>query len=323
MARYLVSGAAGFIGAHLSEKLMAAGHSVVGVDCLNDAYDVRLKEYRLRRLQQLAGFDFYKLDLADRSAIQDLQSELGRVDAVFHLAARAGVREVDPWPYVESNVHGTLNLLELCHRLGISKFVMASTSSVYRPTDPIPYSENALTDLPMAPYAATKRSAEMLCYTYHYQYDLDVSICRYFNVYGPSGRPESIAFRLAQWISEGQPVRLNGDGTQSRGFTYVDDIVRGTLLALKPLGYEIINLGGSELVSMNALIRLFEDQIGRKAILQPMPRLKSDVMANLANADKAFELLGWKPEVLIAQGVSRVVEWYRSERELASQIITA
>jgi UDP-glucuronate 4-epimerase len=323
MANYLVTGAAGFIAARVSELLLEAGHTVTGVDNLNDAYDVRIKEYRLRRLLAQPGFTFLRLDISQREAMEQLGTA-GRFDAVINLAARAGVRQSveNPWVYVDTNVTGTLNLLELCRQQGIPKFILASTSSIYGENAPLPTPESASSDRPLQVYAASKKGAEALCHVYHYLNGLDVTIFRYFTVYGPAPRPDMVMFRFTQWISEGRPVLLNGDGEQSRGFTYLDDIARGTILGLKPVGYEVINLGGNQVISINQLIHTLEGLIGRKAQITYLPRHPADMSTNHANIEKAGAILGWQPVVSIEEGIARLVAWYQAERNWACEIKT-
>ena len=320
MAHYLVTGAAGFIGSRVTEMLIEQGHAVTGVDNLNDAYDIRIKEYRLRKLQALPGFTFQKLDISERGSVEKLPA----FDAVINLAARAGVRASveNPWVFVETNVTGTLNLLELCRRNGIRKFILASTSSIYGANTPHPTPETADSDHPLQPYAASKKAAEVLSHSYHALYGIDVSVVRYFTVYGPAGRPDMSMFRFTRWISEGEPLQLFGDGEQSRGFTYVDDIARGTIAALKPLSYEIINLGGHEVITMNALIALLEERIGRKAIIERHPPNQADMLTNQADVTKAGSLLDWQPKVGLEEGVTRLVEWYNAERDWVKGIAT-
>ncbi len=327
MERYFITGVAGFIAARVAELLLDNGHEVIGVDNLNNAYDVRMKGYRLGRLVDRERFDFFLTNIADKKELAanfDKTSQDKGFDAVINLAARAGVRKSveDPWMYLETNITGTLNLLELCRQYTIKKFILASTSSVYGANAPLPTSEEARSDLPLQPYAASKKGAEVLAYTYHYLYDIDVTIFRYFTVYGPAARPDMIMFRLAQWIHEGRTIQLNGDGEQSRGFTYVDDIARGTILGLKPLDYQVINLGGSETIKINDLIRMFEKKIGKQADIVHHPIHPADMKANRADVDKAEELLGWQPQVRLEEGVSNLVSWYQVEREWASQIRT-
>ena len=322
MSHYLVTGAAGFIGARTSEVLIQDGHTVVGIDNMNNAYDVRMKEFRLRRLQAMEGFDFHKLDISEKATIEHFKGQ--KFDGVINLAARAGVRfsVEDPWTFVQSNMVGTLNMLELCKQTGAKKFILASTSSIYGEDPPYPTPESASSSEPLQPYAASKKGAEAMCHAYHHLYGIDVSILRYFTVYGPAGRPDLAHLRFVQWVSEGRPVRVNGDGNQSRGFTYIDDIARGTILALKPLGFEIINLGGHEVITIKDLIKIVEEAAGKKAIVQYGPANPADMLTNQADVTKAGELLGWEAQFNMRAGVEKLVEWYNAEREWAKDILT-
>jgi nucleoside-diphosphate-sugar epimerase len=324
MSRYLVTGAAGFIAARVAEMLLEEGHEVVGIDDLNHAYDIRLKQWRLDRLLANRRFSFLKADIADKSILDEVTQLAKGSSAVINLAARAGVRSsvTNPWIYYDTNVNGVINMLEICRRLDISKFVQASSSSVYGENSPMPFREDANTDYPMQPYAASKKASEVLAYTYHYLHQLDVTVFRYFTVYGPAARPDMAMFRFTQWIAEGKPVRVNGDGEQSRGFTYVDDIARGTIAGLRPVGYEIFNLGGHEVITMNDLIHLFEEVLGKEARVEYLSRHMADSLGNLASVEKAKEQLGWEPLVNLTDGVSRLVDWYRRERSWASQVVT-
>jgi len=326
MAHYLVTGAAGFIGARTSAMLIEQGHTVVGVDNLNEAYDVRIKDYRLKRLQTLPGFEFVRDDISDRE-ILNRQSPITnyQFDAVINLAAWAGVRASvkNPWVYAETNVIGTLNMLELCRQTGTKKFLLASTSSIYGANPPYPTPETASSSEPLQPYAASKKGAEAMTHAYHHLYDIDVSVVRFFTVYGPAGRPDLAIFRFVKWISEEQPVRVNGDGEQSRGFTFIDDITRGIIAALKPLGFEIFNLGGHEVITINDLIKLVEDVVGKKAIVQYGPPDLADMRSNWADVSKARQLLGWQPQFTLREGIGKLVEWYRAEREWAKDIVLA
>ena len=322
MGNYFVTGAAGFIASRVSEVLIADGHTVVGVDNMNNAYDVRMKEYRLGKLQELPGFTFHKLDISEKSTVERFKDD--KFDAVINLAARAGVRSSveNPWVYVESNTTGTLNMLELCRVTGTKKFLLASTSSIYGENPPYPTPETASSDRPLQPYSASKKGAEAMAHAYHYLHDIDVSVVRYFTVYGPAGRPDLALFRFTQWIAEGRPVQIYGDGEQSRGFTYLDDIARGTIQALKPLGYEIINLGGHEVITINDLVTLIEDVVGKKAVVEYGPAVQADMRSNWADVTKAGEMLGWKPEYNLRQGVEKIFEWYMAERAWAKDVLT-
>ena len=332
--KVLVTGCAGFIGAKVAELLLDEGHTVVGIDNLNESYDVRLKRWRLDRLTGRTRWSFYQADIADRAALFVLleaatkqgpsQNGARPFDATVNLAARAGVRQsvTDPASYLRTNIVGTLNLLDFCKEQGVGKFILASTSSLYGANNRCPFGEDANTDRPLSPYAASKKAAEALAFSYHHLHGLDVTILRYFTVYGPAGRPDMSLFRLVQRISEGRPVTVFGDGTQSRDFTYVDDIARGTVAGLTHLGYEIINLGSNGPFKLNEAIGLVEQATSHKANIVYAPIDPSDVRATWANIDKASRLLNWHPQVGFAAGVDRLVRWYRDNRAWAKDIAT-
>lgn len=321
--KVLLTGCAGFIGWKVTEQLLAEGHTVTGVDNLNAAYDPRLKDWRLAQLTDRLGFEFHRVDIADRAAL-DSTGAGESFDAVINLAARAGVRQSveDPWVYEQTNVVGTLNLLEFCRARGISKFVLASTSSLYGVRNPRPFREDADTDHPLSPYAASKKAAEVVAYTYHYLYGIDVTVLRYFTVYGPAGRPDMSIFRFVQWISEDRPVIVYGDGTEERDFTYVDDIARGTVAGLRQVGYEIINLGSDHPVQVNEAIRVVENLVDRKARRVQADRHPADIRATWADIGKAARLLDWRPQTDFSAGVTRAVDWYRANRAWAKDIST-
>ncbi|HKV45481.1 MAG TPA: NAD-dependent epimerase/dehydratase family protein [bacterium] len=318
--KILVTGCAGFIGSQISALCLRGGHVVIGVDNLNTAYDVRLKEWRLSQLDGTSGFTFVRGDVVDRPTARQIFSQ-HPVDAVVNLAARAGVRGslADPWVYYETNVAGTLNLLEGCREHHVAKFVLASTSSLYG-DGPRPFREDQPTDRPVSPYAASKKAAEILCYTYHMLYGLDVTILRYFTVYGPAGRPDMSPFRFIRWIAEGDPITLYGDGSQERDFTYVDDIAHGTLQALQPLGYEVINLGSDRPVAMGQFIRILERRLERPARVDRRPAHPADVRATWADITKARRLLKWAPRTSLEDGLGATVRWYEENRSWASKI---
>jgi len=324
VARYLLTGTAGFIGAQVAAALLARGDQVVGVDNLNDAYDPRLKDWRLQRLTTHTSFDFQRLDISDAEALAPLAG-LGPFEAVINLAARAGVRASVRLPelYARTNMLGALHLLELCRAQAIPKFVQASTSSLYGAHNARPFREDADISRPLSPYAATKGAAELLCHSFHALHGLDVTILRYFTVFGPAGRPEMSIFRFIQWVEEGRPVVLYGDGQQERDFTYVDDIVRGTLAALRPLGFEVINLGSDRPIALSTLLRTIEQLTGKRALIDTRPEAPGDVRATWADISKAGTLLGWEPRVDLEAGLRACLDWYRAERGWASSIATS
>ncbi len=321
--RVLVTGCAGFIGAAVARLSVQSGHQVVGIDNLNDAYDVRLKEWRLSHIQGMSTFTFHRLDITDPSALAGF-FENHPVDAVINLAARAGVRQSvrNPAIYYQTNVLGTLNLLECCRRLRIKKFVLASTSSLYAGSE-LPFREDRSTDRPLSPYAASKKAAEALCYSYHYLYGIDVAVLRYFTVYGPAGRPDMSLFRFVQRICESQPVIIYGDGRQTRDFTYVDDIAKGTLAALEVPGYDVINLGSDQPIVLLDAMQLIEGLLGKKAVVQYEPPEPADMVATWANIDKARRLLHWRAGTRIEEGLTRLIAWYQENREWARGIATS
>ncbi|MGA2091732.1 MAG: GDP-mannose 4,6-dehydratase [Endomicrobiales bacterium] len=315
MKKILLTGAAGFIGSKTAETLHEKGYSVVGIDNLNDYYDVRLKQYRLSHLRKLPQFTFHKGDIENKLFLSKLFSTYN-FDAVINLAARAGVRYSmeNPFIYMTTNAMGTLNLLDMCRRKNIKKFILASTSSLYA-GQKMPFSETLAVNTPISPYAASKKAAESMCYSYHYLYGLDITIVRYFTVYGPAGRPDMSIFRFIKWIDEGKPMELFGDGSQSRDFTYVDDIARGTVAALKKSSFEIINLGGNRPHKLSEAISLIEKNLGKKARQKRLPFHIADIKATWADINRAKKILGWSPTVSLSEGIKRTVDWYRDNKE--------
>lgn len=312
METFLVTGAAGFIGSKTAEILLQKGDRVIGIDDINDYYDVKLKYKRLTNLEKYDGFIFNKVNIEDFKTLEQIFKNY-KFDAVLNLAARAGVRYSmeNPFVYMNTNALGTLNLLELMHRNNVKKIVLASTSSLYA-GQKMPFIETLPVNTPISPYAASKKAAEAIAYSYHHLYGIDVSVLRYFTVYGPSGRPDMSILRFIKWIDEQTPITLYGDGSQSRDFTYVDDIAEGTIKALKPLGYEVINLGGgNNPISMNTIIGKLEQLIGKKAIIDNKPFNKADMLETWANIDKANRLLKWEPKISLDEGLRKSVNWYK------------
>ena len=306
----LVTGCAGFIASKVTELLLKRGDKVTGVDNLNNAYEVRLKEWRLGQLEGFEDFAFYRVDITDPTQLE-LLFEKSNFDAIINLAARAGVRASveNPFPYSDTNIAGTLHLLELCRKYKIRKFILASSSSIYGETS-LSFSEDKKTDFPLSPYAASKKGAEAMCYTYHYLHKIDISIPRYFTVYGPAGRPDMSIFIFTKKIYAGEEISVYGDGDQRRDFTYIDDIAEGSIEALKPLNYQIINLGSGHPVKLNYVISLIENALGKKAKIKYLPRHPADVLATRAEIKKAKELLSWQPKVNIEEGIKRTVDWF-------------
>jgi len=364
MPVYLVTGAAGFIASKVCEFLIADGHAVVGIDNLNDYYDVRLKDYRLglllgakarplgadpsvsiyagayrardqeqdpiTRVQpatahsaylRSGAFTFHQIDIENLPQLEALFQHY-KFDAVFNLAARAGVRYSmeNPHVYLSTNTHGTLNLLECQRKYGVKKQVLASTSSLYAGC-PMPFSEDLPVNTPLSPYAASKKAAELMAYSYHKLYSLDVTVVRYFTVFGPAGRPDMSVFRFVKWIDEGKPLKVYGDGSQSRDFTYVDDIARGTILAGKPLGYEIINLGGGRNpISLQAVIAFLERALGKQAEVEKSAFHTADLMETCADITKAGRLLEWKPQISANYGFQKTVDWFVANRSWLTDV---
>jgi UDP-glucuronate 4-epimerase len=311
----LVTGAAGFIGYHAAAALLARGEEVIGVDCINDYYDVALKEARLSRLAQ-PGFTFVRADIADRDAIFALASD--RITHVLHLAAQAGVRYsmIDPYAYVTSNVMGQVVMLEFCRRLPrLAHFTYASSSSVYGLNRDLPFAESDRVDTPSSLYAATKRSGELISHAYTHLYGVKQTGLRFFTVYGPWGRPDMAYFGFAEAIMAGQPITLYEGGRLKRDFTYIDDIVGGVIGALdRPPGAgegpRLLNIGNHRSETVNRLVELLEESLGRRAIVQHVPRPAADVEETWASVDAIGALAGFAPSTTLEIGIPRFASWF-------------
>jgi UDP-glucuronate 4-epimerase len=312
--RILVTGAAGFIGHHLSSRLLARGDTVVGVDNMNAYYDVRLKEARLERLRAAGErFEFVRADLADRPAMEKVFAS-GRFDAIVNLAAQAGVRYSveNPHAYVESNVVGFLNILEGARHHGTGHLVFASTSSVYGMGTELPYKETADTDHPVSLYAATKKSNEVMAHAYAHLFGIPATGLRFFTVYGPWGRPDMALFKFTKGILAGEPIPVFNAGKMVRDFTYVDDIVEGVVRVIdRPSGYRIFNIGNHRRVELMDYIRAIEKALGREAKLEMLPMQPGDVHATEADTSALEAATGFRPATPVEEGVRRFVEWYR------------
>tara|TARA_X000000950_G_scaffold257411_1_gene323863 strand:- start:216 stop:1202 length:987 start_codon:yes stop_codon:yes gene_type:complete len=323
--KFLVTGAAGFIASQVSKQLLDQGHHIVGLDNLNDYYDIRLKNWRLEQLKvhtNAQNFFFVNLDIEDQAKLANLFQAEGPFDAVLNLAARAGVRYSmeNPHVYLSTNAEGILNLLEFMRTQRCKKLVLASTSSLYA-GQKMPFTEDLAVNEPLSPYAASKKAGELMAYSYHKLYQMDISVVRYFTVFGPAGRPDMSIFRFIKWIYEGVPIQIFGDGSQSRDFTYVDDIARGTIAAIQDVGYEIINLGGGRNpVSLNTIISKLEELLGKKAKIDHKPFHVADLMETWADISKAKRLFDWEPQVSLEEGLEKSVQWYMDNRHWLKEV---
>jgi UDP-glucuronate 4-epimerase len=314
--KILVTGCAGFIGSHVAEALLQRGDFVVGVDEINDFYNVRFKEENLAILKKSKDFKFYRQDIRDYAGLKKI-FEKEKPDKVIHLAARAGVRPSiqEPLLYEDVNVKGTVNLLDLAKDYSVKSFVSASSSSVYGNQKKIPFSETDDVNNPISPYAATKKAGELICYTYHHLYALKITCLRFFTVYGPRGRPDMIPYKFIELITQGKPIPKYGAGKTKRDYTFVDDIVKGVIAAAdKELDFEIINLGNNKPVELNEFIRIVEKVTGKKAIIDQQPMQPGDVDMTYADIRKAKKLLGYKPETSFEEGMKKLYEWYVKNR---------
>jgi len=307
--RILITGCAGFIGFHLSKALLDRGDEVVGVDNLNDYYDVGLKNARLSILKEYDSFEFLKIDISS----PDIKKAFAGIDKICHLAAQAGVRYslVNPMAYATSNFSGTLNILELARQNKVKDIVAASTSSVYA-GGTMPFTEDQPACAPLTVYAASKRGSELLAHSYHSLFKLNITMLRFFTVYGPWGRPDMALFKFVKNILADKPIDVYNKGDMERDFTNVHDIVSGFLLAIdKPLGFSIINLGAGSPVKLMDFIHIIEDKLGKKAKLNLMGMQKGDVKKTAADISLAKELLGYRPKVDIKTGVEEFIDWYK------------
>jgi len=332
--RVLVTGAAGFIGYHLSERLLAAGDEVFGLDNLNDYYDPSLKEARLERLKKQKTFRFLRVDLGDRTGVEKIWKEI-KPEVVVHLAAQAGVRYslTHPHAYAKSNLEGMLDVLEACRAEKTGNLIFASSSSVYGLNQSMPFSERDNVDHPVSLYAATKKSNELMAHCYAHLYGIPCTGLRFFTVYGPWGRPDMAYYKFTQNILEGKEIELYGDGKMQRDFTYVDDIVEGVVRltrypakpnpdwsgkkpdpATSPAPYRIYNIGNNQPVELGRFVSAIEEATGKKAKIVRKPMPPGDVVATAANVDDLEKAVGFRPKTTIEEGMKKFVDWFKGYR---------
>ena len=314
----LVTGGAGFIGSHVAKKLVDDGYEVVVIDNLNDYYSPQLKKDRLQFILKKPDYVFEKVDISDFKSLKKI-FEKYNFDAICHMAAQAGVRHSlkNPWLYEQSNILGTMNLLELAKDFGIDKFVFASSSSVYGGNTKVPFSESDRVDNPISFYAGTKRSKELLAHTYHHLYGIKITALRFFTVYGPWGRPDMAYFGFTDLISKGKQIDVYNHGKMRRDFTYIDDIVDGVVSALeKDFDFEIFNLGNNKPVELIKFIELLEEHLGMKADKRLLPIQPGDVAETWADIEKAKEKLGYNPQTTVEEGLKKFVDWYKEYNKI-------
>jgi len=319
MRNVLVTGGAGFIGSHLVARLLGeGGWRVVVVDDFNDFYEPALKRRNVAPYEGRDDFRLHEADIRDRAAVEEV-FEATRFDVIVHLAARAGVRPslAEPVLYTETNINGTVNLLEAARARGVRQFVFGSSSSVYGENEKVPFAEDDPVFKPISPYAATKAAGELLCHTYSHLFGLRCVCLRFFTVYGARQRPDLAIHKFARLISAGKPIPVFGDGTTRRDYTYVDDIISGVRAAMdyEASDYEVFNLGESRTVSLSELIALLERELGSKAVVDRQPAQPGDVPQTFADISKARRLLGYDPRTPIEEGIRRFVEWFGEENK--------
>lgn len=313
MSKIVVTGGAGFIGSHLCEALLGDQHDVIALDSFDDFYDPAVKRRNLETASKSSRFTLVEGDIRDERFVEDVFG--GGIDIVVHMAARAGVRPSieQPLVYQDVNVRGTLVVLEACRSRAIDKLIFASSSSVYGNSRKIPFAESDPVDDPVSPYAATKKAGELLCHTYHHLYGIAISCLRLFTVYGPRQRPDLAIHKFARLIEAGKPIPLFGDGSMTRDFTYIDDIIDGITRAIRNCeGFHIYNLGESKPVSVNELVALLEQIMGKKAIIERHPLQPGDVNRTYADVTKALRDLGYEPSTDLRTGLTRFVHWFRT-----------
>lgn len=317
--RILVTGAAGFIGSSLVDRLLSMGHEVLGLDNFNDFYDPAIKEANIASALAHEAFELVRGDILDRPLLKEIFGRF-KPDRLVHLAAWAGVRPSIERPslYQQVNLEGTTNLLERCREDGVRHMVFASSSSVYGDREKVPFSEADRVDFPISPYAATKKAGELLCYTYHHLFGLNVSCLRFFTVYGPRQRPEMAIHKFTRLIDAGEALPMFGDGSSSRDYTYIDDIVDGVVASIERVsGYHVYNLGESKTITLKALIEAIGEALGKKPIIDQLPSQPGDVSRTFADVSVARAELDYEPKVTVQEGLRRFVAWFRAQKQAA------
>lgn len=316
MKTVLVTGCAGFIGSNLTKALLEKGYRVVGVDNFDDTYDQSFKEAHIAPFLSDSNFVLRRIDIRDLPSMKAI-FEAEKPSYVAHIAAKADARKaVDiPRMYTSVNIDGTLNILELCREYPVENLVIASSSSVYGNSSQVPFTEDQPADRPISPYGATKRAVELLAHTYHHNFGMNITCLRYFNAVGENNRPGMVPYIWTENLLKGEEVEISGDGSRRRDYTYIGDVVHGTILAMeKPLGFEVINLGNNTPASLNELLAIFEKVIGTKAKVKNRPSHGASVEVTYANTDQAKKLLGWEPTTSLEEGITRLVAWFRENR---------
>lgn len=318
MKNIVVTGCAGFIGSHLSEKLLAEGNRVIGIDNFDPFYPKEVKERNLKSVKEYSNFQFFEADLVDFNALEKLFSDIEKPDIVVHLAAKAGVRPSieDPQGYIDNNISATRNVLELMRKQSVTKLVFASSSSVYGNMPEIPYHEEMDVSNPISPYAFTKKSCELLNHTYHHLYNIDIVNLRFFTVYGPRQRPDLAIHKFTRFVNEGKPITMYGDGSTSRDYTFIEDIIQGVEKSIdfvlnRANVFETMNLGNNEPVVLKDLIQMIYEVNGKEPTITRLPMQQGDVDRTFASIEKAKKLLGYQPYTSMKEGLQKFTEWYK------------
>lgn len=313
--KIVITGAAGFIGSHLCEQFLAQGNEVIGIDNFDDSYDPKIKRDNIKECLEHNNFQLVEKDIRDQKAMDETINN--NVDVIVHLAAKAGVRSSieDPVLCTDVNVNGTMILLEAARKYNVKKFIFASSSSVYGNNEKVPFSEEDNVDFPISPYAATKKAGELICYTHHHLYKMPITCLRFFTVYGPKQRPDLAIHKFTKLINQGKPIPVYGDGSMSRDYTYIDDIINGIMSAIDNCkSYHIYNIGESKTTTIKEMVKTIENALGKKAIIDYQDEQPGDVATTFADISKAQKELGYNPSTNFEEGINKFVEWFRKNK---------